>query len=45
MKGSETVLARFYAMQAVKQSWREQGLRPQYMDPHEIGQAARLPAT
>ena len=40
MNGATTVLARYYAKQAVKEQWRRQGLRPHHIAVGQLNGAA-----
>ena len=38
--GAAVTLARYFAKRAVKDEWRRQGLKPQYLDASELTKAA-----
>jgi hypothetical protein len=38
--GALTTALRYYAKQAVKEHWRSQGLKPQYIEPRQLHLAA-----
>ena len=42
MNGPTLILARYYACKAVKEQWRAEGRKPQYIEPREISLHARL---
>jgi hypothetical protein len=38
--GAAVTLARYFAKRAVKDEWRRQGLKPQYLDASDLTKAA-----